>query len=392
MPVSSTTGRGLDQLKAELSSVASRAPVRPGSGIARLPVDRVFSVKGFGTVVTGTLVAGHVDVDDELVLLPGERRVKVRGLQAHGRTLAHADAGQRLAVNLAGVDVQDLARGDTLTHPGAVVETKVIDASLQLLESAKALRHGARVRLHAGTVELLGRVSLSGIVEDETAGKAGEAAASRAAEIPPGGRAHVRIRLEAQVAATRGDRFILRAYSPSVTIAGGVVLDPSPSRGAIRTAAGRARFAAIDMRGRDGEDERFVEQVVAERGAQGLELATLIGRAGLGPSRVAAVVARLSAAGRISPLGALLVPCGVLGALSVRLLETVRAYHEQQPLSEGLPREEARSRVFSRAHAAVFERVVTDLVVGKRLIGADRLALADRPSPCRRRTGVRWPT
>ena len=100
VPVSSETGRGLDQLKSELSSLASRAPVRPGSGIARLPVDRVFSVKGFGTVVTGTLVTGHVAVDDELVLLPGERRVKVRGLQAHGRTLVHADAGQRLAVNL----------------------------------------------------------------------------------------------------------------------------------------------------------------------------------------------------------------------------------------------------------------------------------------------------
>ena len=256
----------------------------------------------------------------------------------------------------------------------------MIDATLQLLESAKALRHGARVRLHAGTVERLGRVSLSGIIEDETPGGDGEAALSRATEIPPGGRAHVRIRLESQVAATRGDRFILRAYSPSVTIAGGVVLDPAPSRGAIRTAAGRARFAAIDVRGREGEDEGFVEQVVVERGAQGLERATLIGRAGLEPSRVADVVARLSAAGRVSPLGTLLVPSGVLDTLSDRLLETVRAYHEQQPLSEGLPREEARSRVFARAHAAVFERVVADLVAGKRLAGADRLALAGRPS------------
>jgi selenocysteine-specific elongation factor len=344
----------------------------------------VFSAKGFGTVVTGTLVAGHLQVDEDLVLLPGERRVKVRGLQAHGQPLAHADAGQRLAVNLAGIDVEGVHRGDTLTRPGAVAETTVIDATLQLLESAKPLKHGARVRLHAGTVELLGRVALSGLdaaTTEPLGDPAGPGGPGRAAEIPPGRRAHARLRLEAPMAVTRGDRFILRAYSPSVTIAGGVVLDPAPSRGPIRTAAGRARFAAIDIRGAEGETERFIEQAVTERGAQGLSRDALVGRAGLDPQSVSAVVVRLVATGRITALGALLVPTAILGVLSARLMDLVRTYHELQPLSEGLPREEARSRVFARADQSVFERVVADLTNAGHLAGKERLALALRKPP-----------
>jgi selenocysteine-specific elongation factor len=382
VPVSSVSGRGLGDLRAALAAVGARVPVRPGSGVARLPIDRVFSVKGFGTVVTGTLVAGQLDVDDDLVLLPGERRVKVRGLQAHGQPLAHAGAGQRLAVNLAGIDIEGIRRGDTLTRPGAVSETRVIDVAVHLLGSAKPLEHGARVRVHAGTVELLGRVALSGVEAPAAdAGRGPLSGAERIAEVPPGRRAHARLRLEAPMAVTRGDRFILRAYSPPVTIAGGIVLDPAPSRGPIRTAAGRARFGAIDLRGADGETERFIEQAVSERGAAGLSRAALVSRAGLDPQAVSAVVDRLVATGRITALGEVLVPAAVLSVLASRLVDLVRAYHEQQPLSEGLPREEARSRAFARADQAVFERVVADVVAARRLAGKDRLALADRRPP-----------
>jgi selenocysteine-specific elongation factor len=380
VPVSPASGRGLDQLRAALAEVGARVPVRPGTGIARLPIDRVFSVKGFGTVVTGTLVAGRIDVEDDLVLVPGERRAKVRGLQAHGRPLAHADAGQRLAVNLGGVDVEDVRRGDTLTRPGAVTETQVLDVAVQVLESARPLRHGARVRLHAGTVELLGRVALSSVEAGGSPVPAPPGGAP-AAEIPAGRRAHARLRLEAPLAVTRGDRFILRAYSPPVTIAGGVVLDPAPARGPIRTVSGRARFAAIDIRGGAEEHDRFVEQIVTERGGRGLDQSALVSRAGLAPDDVAATVRRLVASGRVAALGSLLVPPAVLATLSSRLLELVRRYHEQQPLSDGLPREEARSRAFARADAAVFEHVVSALVDAGRLAGRDRLALADRRVP-----------
>lgn len=380
VPVSATTGHGLDDLRAALASQGTRVPVRPGTGVARLPIDRVFSVKGFGTVVTGTLVAGGIDLDEDMVLLPHERRVKVRGLQAHGHTLQHADAAQRLAVNLSGVDVGDLARGDTLTLPGAVAETTVVDVAVQLLEAAKPLKHGARVRVHAGTTERLGRVAVSGIepLEGPAGDVRGADGAARGSEIPPGARALARLRLESPIVVTRGDRLILRAYSPPVTIAGAVVLDPLPVRGAIRTAAGRARFAAIDLRPDGQETDRFVEQIVTERGAMGLERDTLVGRAGLDPGELPVLVARLTGTARITALGTLLVPTSALSSLSGQLLDLVRSYHAQQPLSDGLPREEARSRVFARAHPAVFERVVADLISGGKLAGTDRLALAER--------------
>ena len=191
VPVSAVDGRGLEHLRGALLTMANALPVRPGAGIARLPVDRAFSVKGFGTVVTGTLVAGQVRVDDELVLVPEARRVKVRGLQAHGETLTSADAGRRLAVNLSGVDLADVRRGDTLTRSGAMVETRIVDAALQLLETAKPLRHGARVRVHAGTSELLGRVAVSGIADDgeDDPGDAGSGAVWGRSGRAPGARA-----------------------------------------------------------------------------------------------------------------------------------------------------------------------------------------------------------
>ena len=236
--------------------------------------------------------------------------------------------------------------------------------------------------VHAGTVELLGRVSLSGVIDNGQGGDAGEGQAGRAVEIPPGRRAHARIRLEAAMAATRGDRFILRAYSPSVTIAGGIVLDPAPSRGAIRTPAGRARFAAIDLRGGEGEDDRFVEQIVTERGAQGIERATLVGRAGLDPARLAerrptpdrwrpclatghAARARRRSSRRSRP--ACSTPCGPT-TNSSRCRRGCRARKRARGCSRG------RTRRCSSVSLRTSPRRT-------RLAGTDRLALANRPSP-----------
>ena len=164
--VSSKTGAGLAALRAAMLDLARAAPRRAsdrfGEGAAvRLPVDRVFTVKGFGTVVTGTLVSGVIRENDELVLMPAGRPVKVRGLQVHGRGRASAGAGQRAAVNLGGVDLAEVARGDTLATPGTLEPTRRFDAVLQLLPSARPLKHGARVRVHQGTSEVLARVALA---------------------------------------------------------------------------------------------------------------------------------------------------------------------------------------------------------------------------------------
>jgi selenocysteine-specific elongation factor len=367
VPVSSRTGAGLSELRTALQEVASRLPRRNPEGPLRLPIDRVFTVKGFGTVVTGTLVSGEIREDQELVVLPGALRVKVRGLQVHGRRESVVSAGHRLAVNIGGADVGEIHRGDTLTESGSFEPTRRFDAIVSVLPDARAVKHGSRVRFHHGTVERLGRLAVAGAAE----GPGG------ASEVAAGGSAYVRIRLEAPAVLTRGDRFILRAYSPTVTIGGGVVLDPHPPRSAIRTEPGLRRFRRLAgvgsaIAGIEGAVLAFLD----ERGAAGFSRNALISRAGLSASAAAATAERLVGSGQAVTAGDLLVASAVVTELSDRLLAAVAAHHAAAPLSDGLPREEARERLFGRAAPAVFDRVIADLVARERIVARDRLALA----------------
>ena len=252
--VSSKTGEGLEALTKTLRTLADAVRGKSADGQVRLPIDRVFTMKGFGTVVTGTLLSGTLREDQDLVILPRERRVKVRGLQVHGQRENRAEAGRRVAANLGGVDVTDLERGDTLCEPGAVTVTRRIDVTIELLDDARPLKHGARVRFHQGTSELFGRVALAG----------GRGASGSAAELAPGGSAFARIRLESPAVVTRGDRFIVRAYSPPITIGGGVVLDPQPPRGAIRTSTGLDRFRRLE-----GDADAVVAGIRRRKGSLG---------------------------------------------------------------------------------------------------------------------------
>jgi selenocysteine-specific elongation factor len=372
IPVSSKTGEGLGRLKEALRRLGAALPARGEAGPPRLPIDRVFSVKGFGTVVTGTVVSGGFRVDDEVEVLPAGTRAKVRGLQAHGVRVEHGVAGQRLAVNLAGVDVGEVARGSVLAVPGVLAATRRFDAVVDLLPGTSALRHGARVRFHQGTSEVLGRVAVSG--------PAGDPAPARTHEIPPGGTAHVRVRLERPAVLTRGDRFILRAYSPQVTIAGGMVLDPHPPRGAIRTAAARARLVRLDPGAQGVHDlavvDRALLQMLGERGASGLRRDELVGRAGLSAAQADHAVARLVRAGQVVVAGETLVATSVVAELEGSLASALAEHHREAPQSEGLPRQEARERLFAHAPLEVFETVLGRLVQAGRVAARDRLALA----------------
>jgi selenocysteine-specific elongation factor len=361
---SSKTGAGLDDLRRELAQAAERVAAREEDGPARLPIDRVFSVKGFGTVVTGTLVSGRLRLEDELVVLPRSRRAKIRGLQVHGRAETEAGAGRRVAINLGGVELTDLARGDVLCTPAAIEPTRRFDAAIELLAGARPLRHGARVRFHHGTSEMLGRVALSSLVDVE----------GPAAEIGAGASAYARLRLETPAVLTRGDRFILRAYSPPITVGGGVVVDPHPPRGAIRTAAGRERFRRLDPARQREED--VAAAFVEERAALGLPTAALVSRGGLTPAAAERIATALRVAGRIRRVGDLLVGARVLDERSARLLDALEAHHAAQPLSEGMPREEARDRVVGRAAPEVFDFIVNALVAEGKVLARDRLALA----------------
>ena len=364
LAVSSKTGDGLGALRDALAVLAASAPPRPSDGAPRLPIDRVFSMRGFGTVVTGTLTAGVIAADEELVLLPEKRSVKIRGIQVHGRPRASADAGRRVAVNLGGVEVGDVHRGDTLTTAGALESTRRFDAVIEILPDARQLRHGSRVRFHHGAVEVLGRIALAASADRQ---------AGAIAEVEPGHSAYARVRLEAPAVLTRGDQFILRAYSPAITIGGGRVLDPIPARTPIRTHAGTARFARLNRTARDAA-VAFVE----ERGGAGLPVAALARRAGLSPAAASGLAAELAHAGEVVAIGDTLFSARLVTTVQDRLMAAVEEHHRAAPLSDGLPREEARERVFGPAAPALFPYVLAALVDAGKLVASDRLSLPGR--------------
>jgi selenocysteine-specific elongation factor len=366
VPVSSRTGEGLDELRAALIAASNATRTRRADGVARLPIDRVFTMKGFGTVVTGTLVSGRLRVEEELFLEPGNRAVTVRGIQVHGRRTTEAVAGERSAVNLGGVDVAEVERGQTLVRAHSFEPTRLADLVVEMLPDVKPLKHGARIRFHHGTAEILGRVSTIG------------PAAGVDAAVAPGTRAFVRLRLERPAVLTRGDRYILRAYSPLRTIAGGRILDPHPPRSAIRTTAALERCARLNVQPAAGMEAQLaaVAVMIEEAGPSGLPCAALVSRAGIEPGAVAARIEGLRQSQRFELVGDVLVTRALLERLKTAILELLKQHHRAEPLSEGVPREEARARLFARGHLAVYERALHDLEQGNAIVARDRLMLA----------------
>ena len=409
--VSAKTGEGLDALRAALVDVSRHTHGRAIEGVTRLPIDRVFSMKGFGTVVTGTLVSGRVASEAELAVAPGDRRVKVRGVQVHGEKQREAVAGQRTAINLAGVEVEEIARGQALVTPGAFEETRLADAIVEVLPGAKPLKHGARVRFHQGTAEILGRVALIGPLARNVgadprvgpwAGTNDRGADTRVRPdtvpaIPAGGRAFARLRLETPAILARGDRYILRAYSPPVTIAGGLILDPRPPRTAIRTAAALSRCQRLEFDPASSDrveaEQRAVAAMVEDSGPAGLSIAAMTSRAGVDPRRVDARADALVGAKQAVRAGEVLVSDTIYTRLKDGIVKTLTAHHKTQPLSEGMPREELREHLFARGHPAVFDRALADLSAANTLFVKDRVALSTHrveltPEEDRARTAI----
>ncbi|MBM3778869.1 MAG: selenocysteine-specific translation elongation factor [Acidimicrobiia bacterium] len=356
--VSAVQGEGLDEIRRRLTLLATRSIERPVDGPPRLAVDRVFAMRGFGTVVTGTLTSGRLTEGDDLVLLPSARPVRIRGLQVHGERQASARSGQRVAVNLAGVDRADVSRGETLTAPGALRVTRRIDVELEVLASGPALRHGTRVRIHAGTGETAGRVT----VVDGPEIAAGRAAAAR-------------LHLRHPAALTRGDRVIVRALSPAATIGGGWILDPCPpSRGA-RTTAGRTRARRLA-----GDAPAALLAMVEDAGLDGLAQTELGSRCALHGTAAAALVTAMQQDGRIVVAGGVIVSAAALREAEQRVLAEVRAHHDAHPRDEGLATDALRTRVFGRSqHAADY--VFTTLARTGRLRVREWVALADHSVP-----------
>jgi selenocysteine-specific elongation factor len=366
IPVSVRSGFGLNELRMEFAGLANQPKAAGTKGILRLPVDRTFSVKGFGTVATGTLVAGSIQTDMTLEAQPVGRQFRVRGLQVHGEMVTTAKVGQRVAVNLSGSGLESLTRGDVLVQSGELESTRCLDVTLELVLGSPVLKHGSRVRFHCGTSEVMARVSLAALTD----------AGPRYVEfgaLESEREAYGRIRLEEPVPLTRGDRFVLRKYSPMITIGGGRVLDPAPGRGRLRSNAGVKRLSRL------GEPDDCLEYVVAmveDAGGHGLARSSLTPRGGINPDAVKSVVDRLVAEGRVVELGSVLVIPERLAELHGLLLGWVAKFHEHNPLEVGLPREEARERFTRQASSEVFDCVIERLVCDGELTARGHLALS----------------
>ena len=376
VPVSARTGVGLDELRGELAALAGGVAGRDDDGIPRLPIDRAFTVRGFGTVVTGTQASGVIEGQGELTLLPAGRQVKVRGLQVHGDTERRSHAGQRVAVNLAGIGVDDLQRGDTLTTEGGLCAARRFDGRVTLLDGARPLKYGARVRFHQGTSEVMARLAIgaarSAAAEADGGGSEGDAPVFPGV-LEPGTSAFARLHLERSVALTRGDRFVLRAYSPMITIGGGVVLDPSPSAGRLRSAAGFERLRRLDAL---DDDEAAVLALVGEAAGEGLTVGALAPRVGRTVADTRRVAAKLAERGALVATGERLVAAGSVAAARGALLAMAGAYHAAHPLEPGLPREEARERLAKQAGPALFDHLAATLVAEGRLGAGRHLVLS----------------
>lgn len=313
--VSAATGEGLEELRGELVRLASRVAGRDTEGIPRLPVDRSFTLRGFGTVVTGTLVEGKLRAGEDVEVQPGGRRVRIRGLQVHGEAVEEAVAGSRTAVNLAGVEASELNRGMTLTAPGRWEATLAVDCRVELLEGAPALRHGAAVHFHAWTAETTAQVRLF----------------DAGCPVEEGGRAFVRLLLEHPVLLKPGDRFIVRQFSPLVTIGGGVVLDTQPPL--------RAKKAWVAARLEQLEGAPLERRLAlwVDETPQGADAAALAARAGLTVEKLQQAV---PAAGLALLRGERLrvASRGQVQERARRLLAQLEQFHAANPLVGGMPR------------------------------------------------------
>ncbi len=328
VPVSSTAGTGLEVLRTRLDEAAAHARVRNDLDLFRLPVDRVFTVAGTGTVVTGTTWSGTAAVGDDVVVLPGELRSRVRAIQAHGHASPQAVPGRRTAVALTNIERAAVSRGSWVVHDAGWRETRVLDVAVTLLPEAPAMSQRTRVRMHLGTAEVMGRVTPA--TDRIASGQSGT----------------VRLRLEAPVVARWGDRVVLRSYSPVTTIGGGVVADPWPA------SRPRRPLPVDDLLGDPGP--RLA--ALLERGpARGVARDELPVRLGIGAKDIDRAIEE-AGAGRVISVGVRLVSADTLVRARKTLIDTLTSFHQHDPLVPGMSRQVLRKRIGDVAVADHVER------------------------------------
>jgi len=345
LAVSSTTGSGLDRLVSAMDAIAREIPERRTGGPYRLPVDRVFTVKGFGTVVTGTSVSGEIHLGDEVTVYPKGLSVRIRGIQTHGTAANEAKPGVRTALNLQGIDRDEIQRGDVVATPDSLRPSQLLDLKFLYLKSAgRPLRHRSPVRFHTGTAEIMGRILFS------------------SDEVNPGDETYAQIMLEGPVAVLPGDHYVIRSYSPIHTIGGGRVLNPLPRKRKRTRPELWEEMKVLDT-GQPGELVVYHLENAGVRGLAPREISIRTGLFGKTLERHLNELLSAHAIVRFEGEGRRYLARSIYDALLDTGRSLLAAYHRENPLVPGIPKEELKTRIFRRnPDPRLFQKVLADLV------------------------------
>lgn len=327
IPVSSVTGEGLDEFLSTLEEICNDIPERKYSSIFRLPVDRVFSMKGFGTVITGTLTSGTINVGDNIMVYPKRITSKVRGIQVHSQGVDTAGAGTRTAINFQGLDKESVDRGDTLSTPATLIESYMVDARFHFLKSnGKPAKNRTRIRFHSGTSEILGYMIL---LDRE--------------ELLPGDDACVQFRLEAPVCCIKDDHYVIRSYSPVKTIGGGTILNPVSQKHKL--------FDKNVIQGLEDllmdDPEQTISFFLSLKGVEGLSFSQLRVMTNIPDKRLDTALQKMQAkqlAVQTDKDRRTYVHGPFIDSFKDRLIDKITRYHEENPLKDGMPTQELKSK------------------------------------------------
>lgn len=343
--VSAKTGEGIEELKETLKQIAAKIPERPNETVARLPIDRSFSVKGFGAVVTGTLISGEISEADELEILPQRKTVRVRGLQTHGKSVKTAHAGQRTAVNLGGIDHTEIERGMALAEKDVLRPTQIFDAEIEVLKDAKkSLKSRQRVRVHIGTIEALARVQVL----------------NNSNEIEQGEKDFVQLRLEIPVVAVPNERFILRSYSPQITIAGGKILDNFAAKHKRKDFENVRKFLD-NLIESENDKTKQIKLYLETEGERGANFADLQARTAWRETILKKTLSENIGKNAIIEADNYFIARTPFDGLKAKTLRAIEDFHKKEPLAKGILQATLRKKIFAHLPAEIFKAVFKNL-------------------------------
>jgi selenocysteine-specific elongation factor len=344
LTVSSTTGDGIEEVMKTLDALVAASDFSEAHGPFRMPVDRIFSMKGFGTVITGTAISGRIKTGEDIMLYPSRKSAKIRGIQVHGKDTQEAEAGHRTAINIQGLEKEAITRGEMAASVDCLQPSYLLDAHFFYLKTAKKnLKNRTRVRVHIGTAEIMGRIVL---LDSE--------------ELVPGSEANVQVLLEEQVGCWPGDRFVIRSYSPVYTIGGGMVLNGSPRKRKRFREENKIIFTAY----RESNPENLALLHIRESGYNGLTLDRLAVKMGVFGNRLKKIVQHPLSSRKIILIEQekqRMVASAVYEKLGEKLRSVLASYHRDNPLKAGLPREELRSLLYRGLDQRLLQFLLNDL-------------------------------